>query len=150
MIQNISVVNSKMYLKVGNAVCEVDNFSPESNMWEVDDIETGDMQRTPDGRIVAYTKQAIFSASLTLNGASEAAKLLAAASQKQIRIGNKKAQLPAVQVIIENDGVIRTYSDGILNSGKPDLSMSNEKLQDRTFKMKFGGLTISDTLPFVI
>ena len=149
-MQNISVVNSVMYLSVGKAVVEVDNFSPDSNMWEVDDIETANIQRTPDGRIIAWTKQAIYGATLTLNAASNAAKLLASASQAQIRDGNNKAKLPEIKVIFENDGVIKTYAKGVINTGKPDISFGNEKQQDRSFKLQFGELSVSDTLPFVI
>ena len=149
-MQNISVVNASMYLSVGKAVVEVDNFSPDANMWEVDDIEVGDLQRTPDGRILAWTKQAIYSATLTLNAASQAAKLLAVASQQQIRDGSKKAKLPEIKVIIENDGIVKTYAKGVITSGKPDISFGSEKQEDRSFKLKFGELSVSDFLPFVV
>lgn len=150
MTQNISVVNSKFVMKVGAMAYVVDNFSPESDMWAVDDIETGEIQRTPDGKIVKFTKQAVINAHITLNGASDLAMVLGQLAQRQIRQGNRLAVLPDITVIIENDGVIRTYSEGILQSGAPDTTFGNEKLADRTFNFQFGSVSVMGVMPLVV
>lgn len=150
MTQNISVVNSKFVMKVGAMAYVVDNFSPESDMWAVDDIETGEIQRTPDGKIVKFTKQAVINAHITLNGASDLAMVLGQLAQRQIRQGNRMAVLPDITVIIENDGVIRTYSEGILQSGAPDTTFGNEKLADRTFNFQFGSVSVMGVMPLVV
>lgn len=150
MSQNISVVNSKFVFKVGAMAYVVDNFSPESDMWAVDDVETGEIQRTPDGKIVKFTKQAVINAHITLNGASDLAMVLGQLALRQIRMGNKKAVLPELTVIIENDGIVRTYSEGILQSGAPDTTFGNEKLGDRTFNLQFGNVAIMGVMPLVV
>jgi hypothetical protein len=150
MTQNISVVNSKFVMKVGAMAYVVDNFSPESDMWAVDDIETGEIQRTPDGKIVKFTKQAVINAHITLNGASDLAMVLGQLAQRQIRQGNRLAVIPDITVIIENDGVIRTYSEGILQSGAPDTTFGNEKLADRTFNFQFGSVSVMGVMPLVV
>lgn len=150
MTQNISVVNSKFVMKVGAMAYVVDNFSPESDMWAVDDIETGEIQRTPDGKIVKFTKQAVINAHITLNGASDLAMVLGQLAQRQIRQGNRLAVIPDITVIIENDGVVRTYSEGILQSGAPDTTFGNEKLADRTFNFQFGSVSVMGVMPLVV
>ena len=149
MSQNISVVNSKFVMKIGAMSYVVDNFSPEGDMWVVDDIETGEIQRTPDGKIVKFTKQAVINAHITLNGASDLAMVLGQLAQRQIRQGNRNAIIPDIVVIIENDGIIRTYSDGILQSGAVDTTFGNEKLSDRTFNFQFGQVSIMGVTPLV-
>ena len=75
-VKDLSVVNCDFTMKIGNMVYTIDNFSPESDMWVVDSQEIGDLQITPDGQGVKYTRQSPTIAHLTLNAGSALAEAL--------------------------------------------------------------------------
>ena len=136
-MKDISTVNSKFILNIGAAVYTIDHFSPESDMWTVDDIESGALELTPDGKPVKHSKQAFYNAHLTLSGASEAAEVLRQLAALQVRQGNRLAVCPEISVIIENNGNIEKFSQGVLQGGGAGYSYGNEKLGDQTFNFQF-------------
>lgn len=149
-VSDISVVNSSFMISVGSAVYKIDHFSPESDMWVVDDIETGHIERTPDGKILGHTSQAVINASLTISGASEIGEVLRQLLVAQIRDGNNLAVTTDISVVIENNGNIETYSNGRLSSGGAGFNYGNEKLGDQTFTFQFGNRSFQGSLGLMI
>lgn len=136
-MRDISTVNSKFVINIGTAVYTIDHFTPESDMWSVDDIETGVLELTPDGKPVKHSKQAIYNAHLTLNGASDVAEVLRQLAGLQVRSGDRKAICPEISVVIENNGNVETYTEGVVMGGGAGYIYGNEKLADQTFNLQF-------------
>ena len=136
-MRDISTINSKFIIKIGNVPHIVEHFSPESDMWAVDDINTAEVLMTPDGQAIAHTRQAVISASLTLSGASVVAEKLRQVLNNQKRIGDKLAEVADIAVIIESSGGVETYLDGRCVNGPSGFTYGNEKLQDQTFQFQF-------------
>lgn len=134
---NLSVNNVKMIITIGIIPIEVDNFTPDSDMWVVDSIETGGAEVTPDGRMNEWNKNSLISCSLTLTGGSNTAEILINQLQQQVRVGNKPAVSLPVQVVIQNGNSIETFANGKLLSGNGGLTYGNEKLGNVTFNFTF-------------
>lgn len=134
---NLSVNNVKMIITIGVIPIDVDNFTPDSDMWVVDSIETGGAEVTPDGRMNEWNKNSLIQCSLTLTGGSNAAEILINQLQQQVRVGSKPAVSLPVQVVIQNGNSIETFANGKLLSGNGGLTYGNEKLGNITFNFSF-------------
>lgn len=134
---NLSVNNAKMIITIGVIPIVIDNFTPDSDMWSVNTIETGDAEVTPDGKMNEWNKNALIECTLTLTGASNAGEVLINQLTQQTRIGSKPAISLPVQVVIQNDNYIETFANGKLVSGSGGNTYGNEKLANLTFTFKF-------------
>ena len=134
---NLSVNNTKMIITIGVIPIEVDNFTPDSDMWQVNTIETGDAEVTPDGKMNEWNKNSLIECTLTLTGASNAGEILINQLTQQTRIGLKPSVSLPIQVVIQNNNYIETFANGKLVSGAAGNTYSNEKLANLTFTFKF-------------
>lgn len=118
---------------------EIANVSPDSDIWQVANIETADAQTTPDGQSVFWGKQARIEATLTLSGASEEANVLANMIQLQMKYGHIPPVVSNVTIIVENEitGERDTFIDGVMKSGSPAQGYGSEKKTDREFVFSF-------------
>lgn len=138
MSKDLSVVNSDFAMKIGNMVYAIDHFSPESDMWVVDNAELGDMQMTPDGQVVKFSKQSVVTAHLTLNGGSHLAQVLFEVARQSTRQGDRKAKIYDISVTtIDHDGSVKVFTDGILTNAPQNISYGVDKKKDITFDFKF-------------
>lgn len=137
---NVSTNNLKITLTLAPLPpIEVDNYSPDSDIFQVSDVETGALELTPDGKSIYYTKQSPVNTSLTLNGASKAGKLLKECLNQQNRRGGVPPISFNANIIIENlaTGEVESFLDGRLISGPGGNSYGNTKLSDQTFNFSF-------------
>lgn len=118
---------------------KISHFSPDGNIWNVPEIETGDAQTTPDGQAVFWGKNTRIPATLTLSGASKEAKILADIVQQQQKLGKAPALVPNVSIVVYNEttGERETYLDGIMTGGSVGQGYGNEKKDDRVFNFSF-------------
>ena len=140
MAQNISTNGIKATLTMAPLPpIELDNFSPESDMMTTEDLNTANMEMTPDGKAIRYTMNAKIPLSITLNAASSAAKLLRECLVQQRRTGNIPPISFNANLVIEDlvNGVMEIYSDGVLESGPAGYGYGNQKKLDQTFKFSF-------------
>lgn len=137
-MKDISVNNAKFVITIGIIPVVIDNFSTESDMWSVAEVEAAELEVTPDGKAVRYAKNFPITATLTLNGASDAGKNIRDAIKAQSRNGSiDSVILPVSVVITEANGSVTTYLDGAITNGLPAKSFGNQKLLDQTFTFKF-------------
>lgn len=136
-VSNISTNNAVFTLTIGTIPIIVDNFSPESDMWSVADVDCGQMDITPDGKSVKFAKNFLVRATLTLNGASTTAELIRTAINAQTRNGNIDSTLLPISVIIVNDGHTESFLDGTIESGPSAKSYGNQKLLDQSWNFAF-------------
>lgn len=134
---NLSVNNTKMIITIGVIPIEVDNFTPDSDMWQTNTIETGGAEVTPDGKMNTWTKNALIECTLTLTGASNAGEILINQLEQQKRIGSKPAVSLPVQVVIQNNNYVETFANGHLINGTGGHTYGNEKLGNYTFTFSF-------------
>lgn len=140
MGQNISTNGVKAILTMAPlSPIELDNFSPESDMMTPEDVNTANMEMTPDGKAIRYTINAKIPLSITLNAASQAAKLLRECLVQQRRAGNIPPISFNANLVIEDlvNNITEIYSDGVLESGPTGYGYGNQKKLDQTFKFSF-------------
>lgn len=137
-MKDISVNNAKFVITIGIVPIVIDNFSTESDMWSVAEVESAELEVTPDGKAVRYAKNFPIVATLTLSGASDAGKVIRDTIKAHSRNGNINSVIVPVSVVItEANGSVTTYADGAVTSGLPAKSFGNQKLLDQTFTFKF-------------
>lgn len=134
---NLSVNNAKMIITIGVIPIEVDNFTPDSDIWQVNTVETGGAEVTPDGKMNEWNKNSLIECTLTLTGNSNAGEILLNQVQQQTRVGVKPAISLPIQVVIQNNNYIETFDNGKLMSGSGGLTYGNEKLSNLTFVFAF-------------
>ena len=136
--KDLSVVNYDFTMTIGAMPYTIDNFSPESDMWVVDSAELGDLQITPDGQGVKYTKQSVVVAHLTLNAGSHLAQALFEVARQSKRLGNRKAKMFDISVTAMSiNGNIEVFTDGIMTNSPENFSYGIDKKKDVTFDFKF-------------
>lgn len=136
-MSNLSVNNAKMTITIGIIPIEVDNFTTDSDIWQVNEVETGGAEVTPDGRMNEWNKNSLIECTLNLSGGSNAGEILLNQLQQQTRIGLKPAISLPVQVVIQNNNYIETFANGKLISGSGGFTYGNEKLANLTFTFTF-------------
>lgn len=137
MATNISTNNISATLTIGTIPITLDNFSTDSDILTPNEVQTAEMAVTPDGKSVAWNMNAIYTFTITFNGASVAAKLLRETIRNQTRIAGKPSVSIPITLTIINDDRIETFLDGRVTNGTPSLGYGNQKLLDQTFTLKF-------------
>lgn len=137
-VKDLSVVNYDFTMKIGSGVFTIDNFSPESDMWVVDSQEIGDLQMTPDGQGVKFSKQSVVVAHLTLNAGSALAEALFEVARLANRDGDRKSKMFDISVTAMSlNGNIEVFTDGIMTNSPTNHSYGVDKKKDVTFDFKF-------------
>jgi hypothetical protein len=138
---NISTNNARLTVKFENyGAIVIDNFDPDSDIWAPSDRQTADGEVTPDGAFNYWAINAPIEATLTVSGASTAARRLRTISDAHTRRGDTQSVVEKATVIIELNGETTTYYDGVMTSTKAGAHLGNQKLQSQTFNFKFGGV----------
>lgn len=130
---DISTLNASIIVKIGAIVLPVDNFDPDSDIFEVNDRQTAEGELTPDGHFNMWAVRSPIETSFTTSGASRAGKVLQGLLNAQA-----KGMLYNAIVVVKNQNSITTYGPGILKMAKPAPSLSNVKVKSVTFNFKFG------------
>ena len=132
---DISTLNASIIVKIGAIVLPVDNFDPDSDIFEVNDRQTAEGELTPDGHFNMWAVRSPIETSFTTTGASRAGKVLQGLLNAQA-----KGMLYNAIVVVKNQNSITTYGPGILTTAKPAPSLSNVKVKSVTFNFKFGDI----------
>ncbi|WP_291952721.1 hypothetical protein [Campylobacter sp.] len=132
---DISTLNASIVVAIGALPIKVDNFDPESDIFNVNDRQTADAELTPDGYVNGFCMRSIIETSFTLSGASKAAEILQGILNSQAN-----GALNEATIIVTNNGKISTYGPGVLTSAKPAMHLGNQKVQPITFNFKFGNV----------
>lgn len=140
MSQNISTNGIKSTLTLFPLPpFELDNFSPDTDMIVPEDLETGAIEMTPDGKAIRYTKNASIPVSITLNAASKAAIILRECILQQRRNGVIPPISFNATLVIEDlvNNITEIYTDGVLIGGPTGYGYGDQKKHNQTFKFEF-------------
>ena len=132
---DISTLNASIIVKIGAIVLPVDNFDPDSDIFEVNDRQTAEGELTPDGHFNMWAVRSPIETSFTTTGASKAAKVLQGLLNAQAN-----GMLHNAIVVVKNQNSITTYGPGVLTSAKPAPALASQKLKSITFNFKFGNV----------
>lgn len=118
----------------------IEGFSADSDIWQVDDVQTADAQTTPDGKDVFWSLNNRIPATLTLSSASPQAKILSNLLQAQSRYGQIPAVLSNVTAVLYNSTTeeTETFINGVMTQGAVGTSYGNQKKKDKVFQFSFG------------
>lgn len=124
----------------------VESFSIDSDVWNPDDVETGDVAKTVDGQTYRWGKNSIKSGTLTLAPGSKLRKFLNMALLAQERNGSVVKEPFSVTMVIthKHNGMVTTYTNGMITSGGIDEQVGSERLADRSYTFKFGDVVKID------
>lgn len=131
---DISTLNASIIVKIGAIVLPVDNFDPDSDIFDVNDRQTAEGELTPDGHFIMWAVRSPIETSFTTTGASRAGKVLQGLLNAQAH-----GKLYNAIVVVKNQNIITTYGPGILRMAKPAPALA-KKLKSITFNFKFGNL----------
>lgn len=142
MIYDIGVsgFGAQLFCKLDDAVIftyPIEDFAPESDMITVEEIETGAMACTPDGRALKWTKIAPISVSLKLSPVSVAGNFLMQQLTLQTRIAGIQPVMATFNLLTWRPKVKVTYLDGTLISGTPVETIGADRVADTSFKLNF-------------
>ncbi len=118
----------------------VENFDPDSDMLKIDDTQTADAEKTPDGKINVWSINALITCTLNLSGGSweSTASKLALLLNNQQRAGSVLSLVQNVTMIVDyGNGTIKTFPNGVMTSGSPAPSLGNQKIAPTAWVFKF-------------
>lgn len=130
---DLSTLNAVLIVKIGSIVIPVDNYDPDSDIFNVNDRETGDGEVTPDGYFNAWAIRSAIETSFNVTGASNAGKVIQGLLNAQA-----KGSLQNATIVVKNGDNVNTYGPGVLRSSKPAQHLGNKKVMPITFNFKFG------------
>ena len=132
---DISTLNASIIVKIGAIVLPIDNFDPDSDIFEVNDRQTAEGELTPDGHFNMWAVRSPIETSFTTTGASKAAKVLQGLLNTQAN-----GVLHNAIIVVKNQNSISTFGPGVLTSAKPAPALASQKLKSITFNFKFGNV----------
>lgn len=111
---------------------EVESFA-DADVLTGDASETADGVVTPDGKMLVWGKNVLFTRTLTLAPTSKIHKYIEKALLKANRRGSRISDPSVVNMVVRNSltGACDTYLNGFIKSSDVGMGVGQERLQNR-------------------
>lgn len=139
MLRNNETLNAKVTLKFENGgTIPIDAFDKNSDIFNVAQKEVGDYDISPDGIVYGHRKREMTITTINLLGVSKAGATLVSMVNADLKSTVSNPMLNNLTVIVENNGIIRTFSKGGITKITPSESLGSQELISNAIEFKFG------------